>query len=67
MIKVENLKKKYGKKLVLDIGKLEFEEGESVGVFGANGSGKSTLIKCLTGLLPYEGKVYIEEIGRAHV
>lgn len=60
MIKVENLKKKYGKKLVLDIGKLEFKEGESVGVFGANGSGKSTLIKCLTGLLPYEGKVYIE-------
>ena len=43
MIKVENLKKKYGKKLVLDIGKLEFKEGESVGVFGANGSGRVRL------------------------
>ncbi len=60
MIKIENLKKSYGKKLVLDVENLQFSKGESVGVFGANGSGKSTLIKCLTGLLPYEGKIYID-------
>ena len=60
MIKIENLKKRYGKKLVLEIDNLEFKDGQSVGVFGANGSGKSTLIKCMTGLLPYEGKIYID-------
>lgn len=58
-IEIKNLKKRYGKKLVLDIESLKIGDNESVGVFGANGSGKSTLIKCLTGLLPYEGGILV--------
>ena len=60
MIKIENLKKSYGKKLVLDIEEMKIGDGEAIGVFGANGSGKSTLIKCLTGLLPYQGNIFID-------
>ena len=60
IIEIKNLKKSYGKKLVLNIEEMKVHDGDSIGIFGANGSGKSTLIKCLTGLLPYQGKIYID-------
>lgn len=60
IIEIKKLKKSYGKKLALDIPSLNVEHGASIGVFGANGSGKSTLIKCITGLLPYEGQIFID-------
>lgn len=60
VITINNLKKSYGKHLVLDIPSMQFEDGMSVGIFGANGSGKSTLIKCITSLLPYDGEILID-------
>jgi ABC-2 type transport system ATP-binding protein len=60
IIEIKNLKKSYGKKPVLDIEGMKIQDGDSIGIFGANGSGKSTLIKCLTGLLPYQGSIYID-------
>lgn len=59
-IKILNLKKYYGKKLVLDIDSLDLEKGQSYGFFGANGSGKSTLLKCMTNLVDYKGEIQIE-------
>lgn len=61
-ISINNLKKTYGKNLVLDIPQMQFKDGMSVGIFGANGSGKSTLIKCITSLLPYEGQILIDGV-----
>lgn len=61
-IKINNLKKSYGKNAVLDIPQMSFEQGVSVGIFGANGSGKSTLIKCVSGLLPYDGEILIDGV-----
>ena len=44
------------------------EEGSFVAVLGSNGCGKSTLAKHFNAiLLPSGGKVYVCEIGRAHV
>ena len=63
VISITNLKKFYGKELVLDIPHMQFENGTSVGIFGANGSGKSTLIKCITSLLPYDGEIIIDNIN----
>jgi cobalt/nickel transport system ATP-binding protein len=34
--------------------------GESLALIGPNGAGKSTLLLCLGGLLPYQGKIYIQ-------
>ena len=62
---IENLKKSYGKTLVLDIPSMIIKSGHSVGIFGANGSGKSTLIKCITSLLPYEGKILLDGVNIA--
>ena len=63
VISIIDLKKYYGKELVLDIPHMQFENGTSVGIFGANGSGKSTLIKCITSLLPYDGEIIIDNIN----
>ncbi len=60
MIKVSELKKKYGNLQVLDKVGFEIESGEVVGLVGPNGAGKTTTMRILTGFLPYEeGEVEI--------
>lgn len=49
-IQIEGLKKYYSDKLILDIDKLEIEEGKITGLIGLNGSGKSTLMRIISGL-----------------
>ncbi|MBQ3135924.1 MAG: energy-coupling factor ABC transporter ATP-binding protein [Clostridia bacterium] len=65
MIKINNLKKLYGERTVLDIPLLEIKSGECVVLTGHNGSGKSTLLKILAGTVKEnegkaisEGKIY---------
>lgn len=61
IIKVSDLKKSYGKKVVLDDISFEIEEGSVVGLLGPNGCGKTTLIKILTGLIKdHKGMVRID-------
>lgn len=60
MLKVENVTKKYGKFLANDNVSLKVEDGEIAILLGPNGAGKSTLIKCITGLLRFEGSVEID-------
>ena len=47
VIEINNITKKYGKKVVLNNLNLNIYEGEIVGLIGANGIGKTTLIKCI--------------------
>ncbi|MBQ6816745.1 MAG: amino acid ABC transporter ATP-binding protein [Clostridia bacterium] len=59
MIKVENLKKSFGKLEVLKGINTEIKKGEVVVVIGASGSGKSTFLRCLNRLEePTGGKIY---------
>ncbi|RZI46220.1 ABC transporter ATP-binding protein [Candidatus Finniella inopinata] len=61
LIRVENLKKSFGSKVVLDGIDLDISPGESFVVIGGSGSGKSVLIKCILGLLsPDSGKIYLK-------
>ena len=60
-IKITNLHKAFGKKVVLDGVDLEVEKGESRVVIGGSGTGKSVLIKCVQGLLqPDSGSILID-------
>lgn len=57
MIKIENLTKKYGEKVVYDNFNLEIEKGKILVILGESGSGKTTLLSALAGLIPYQGKI----------
>jgi ABC-2 type transport system ATP-binding protein len=60
MIKVENLKKYYGKSRGIENVSFEIKEGEILGLIGPNGAGKTTTIRILTGFLkPNSGNALI--------
>jgi phospholipid/cholesterol/gamma-HCH transport system ATP-binding protein len=60
-IRVENLRKSFHGKVVLDGLDLSIAEGESLVVVGPSGTGKSVLLKHLIGLVcPDSGKVYVD-------
>lgn len=62
IIRIENLSKKFGDKIVLDNISLNVEKSENLVVFGRSGTGKSVLLKCIVGLLkPDNGKIYIKD------
>ena len=60
-IRLRNLRKSFGEKLVLDGIDLDIMPGTSMVVIGGSGSGKSVLLKCILGLLePDAGTVEID-------
>ena len=50
LVEFENIKKRYGKKFILNNFSLKVKEGEIFGLVGRSGSGKSTLLKILVGM-----------------
>ncbi len=60
-IELVDVKKSFGKKVVLDGINLTVEKGESLVVIGGSGTGKSVLIKCILGLIkPDSGSIKID-------
>jgi ABC-type multidrug transport system ATPase subunit len=49
-IRLDNIKKSYNKRTVLDIDSIEFERGRIYAVLGPNGSGKSTMVRIISGI-----------------
>ena len=54
-IRLRNLRKSFGEKLVLDGIDLDIMPGTSMVVLGGSGSGKSVLLKCILGLIEPDG------------
>ena len=62
MLEVKNLKKKFGKKLVLKGIDLKVEKDDRIAIIGPSGCGKSTLLRCLNGIeIPTNGKIIFEK------
>lgn len=61
IIRVNNLKKAYGKHVVLDDVSFSLGKNQIIGLLGPNGCGKTTLIKTMTGLIKdYDGDILID-------
>ncbi|WP_130860750.1 ABC transporter ATP-binding protein [Gracilibacillus phocaeensis] len=55
MIAIDKVNKSFrGRQILKDI-TFDITEGECIGLLGPNGAGKTTLIKCMTGIITYEG------------
>lgn len=60
MIKVENIKKYYGKYLGVEDISFEINKGEIYGLIGPNGAGKTTAIRAMMGMISIDkGKISI--------
>ncbi|UTW57529.1 ATP-binding cassette domain-containing protein [Kordiimonas sp. SCSIO 12603] len=61
MIKLENVKKSFGNKHILQGINLEVQKGQSLVIIGGSGTGKSVTLKCVLGLLqPDSGSIYVD-------
>ena len=60
MVKIQNLKKAYGSRVLFDEVNLTLDKGKRYGLIGANGAGKTTFLKILSGIEDAtEGEVVI--------
>ena len=61
-IRISEVRKSFGPKVVLDCLNLDVKRGESVVVIGGSGVGKSVMLKCILGLLrPESGSIAIDD------
>ena len=64
MLEIKNLTKKYGDKIAVKNLSLKINGGEIYGFIGHNGAGKTTTIKCVAGILAFDGgDVFIDGIS----
>lgn len=63
MIRIDNLRKSFGKFEVLKGMTLDIPTGQAIGIVGPNGAGKTTLIKTILGLVkPDSGTIHINDV-----
>lgn len=60
-LRVEGIRKKFGRELVLKDIHFDVEEGKFLTILGDSGSGKSTILKIITGLVePDDGRILLD-------
>ncbi|MCS7203944.1 MAG: LPS export ABC transporter ATP-binding protein [Thermodesulfovibrio sp.] len=63
LLRIENLKKSFGKKEAVKGVSFSIKSGEVIGLLGPNGAGKTTTFYMIIGVLkPDSGKIFINEI-----
>lgn len=61
LLKIQNLNKAFGNKKVLNNINFTVQQGHIIGLIGANGAGKTTIMKAILGILPFDGKITIND------
>jgi iron(III) transport system ATP-binding protein len=68
LLRLENISKQFGDKVVLDNINLEISSGEIVSLLGSSGSGKTTLLNIILGLTKMnKGKIYYNNMDLSNV
>jgi phospholipid/cholesterol/gamma-HCH transport system ATP-binding protein len=68
MIELRNVRKAFGKQVVLNGVDFEVREGETVALLGPSGTGKSVLLKHIIGLIrPDVGEIYVDGKDVSHL
>ena len=63
MLKIKNLKKKFGKNVVLNGIDIEINKGDRLAIIGPSGCGKSTFLRCLNMLeIPTSGSINFDGV-----
>lgn len=62
MIVAEHISKTYGAFRALDDVSFALQPGESVAFWGANGAGKTTALRCLMGVLSFDGQLTVNSL-----
>jgi ABC-type multidrug transport system fused ATPase/permease subunit len=60
-IEFSNITLKYGDRLILNNFNTTIKGKQKTGIIGSIGTGKTSLLKMLTGLIEYEGDIYIDK------
>ncbi|MDH5721315.1 MAG: LPS export ABC transporter ATP-binding protein [Spirochaetia bacterium] len=62
VLKIDNIQKRYGKRLVVQGVSFQIKQGEIVGLLGPNGAGKTTSFYMTIGLVkPTSGKIFLDD------
>lgn len=60
LVDVDGMSLTFGKRTVLDRVSFSVKQGESIALVGPNGSGKTSVLRCLLGLVPFQGRATID-------
>ena len=67
MIRIDSVKKTFGKTEVLKDISIDIEDGEIFGIIGQSGAGKSTLLRCINGLESYDDGLITVDKNPVHI
>lgn len=59
MIQVRSLRKRFGRVVAVDDVSFDVRAGEAIALWGHNGAGKTTILRCLLGVMPFEGSARV--------
>lgn len=59
MIRLDHLTKRFGRFTAVDDLSLTIGQGEAVALWGPNGAGKTTIIRCVLGLIRFNGSISV--------